>query len=140
MQRSPLRDILESGTYLYARVSRAILENIFVPNTPLHDGATVISGDTILASGCFLPLTSSNELSKDLGTRHRAALGMSETSDAMVIVVSEETGVVSIAEKGALERFVDANQLKARLSALYEEKMEKPASRKGFRFRRKRHE
>ncbi|MFR1758524.1 MAG: diadenylate cyclase, partial [Christensenellaceae bacterium] len=60
MQRSPLRDILESGTYLYARVSRAILENIFVPNTPLHDGATVISGDTILASGCFLPLTSSN--------------------------------------------------------------------------------
>ena len=140
MQRSPLRDILESGTYLYARVSRAILENIFVPNTPLHDGATVISGDTILASGCFLPLTSSNELSKDLGTRHRAALGMSETSDAMVIVVSEETGVVSIAEKGALERYVDAGQLKARLSALYEEKLEKPAARRGFPFRRKRHE
>lgn len=140
MQRSPLREILESGTYLYARVSRALLENIFVPNTPLHDGATVIERDVILASGCFLPLTSSNELSKDLGTRHRAALGMAESSDAMVIVVSEETGIVSIAEKGVLDRYVDAAQLKSRLNALYEEGSEKAVSREIFRLRRKRHD
>ena len=132
MQRSPLRDILESGTYLYARVSRAILENIFVPNTPLHDGATVISGDTIMAAGCFLPLTSSNELSKELGTRHRAALGMAEAYDALVVVVSEETGVVSVAEKGVLDRYVDAGQLRSRLNALYAEGMEKPPIARGL--------
>jgi diadenylate cyclase len=132
MQRSPLRDILESGTYLYARVSKAILENIFVPNTPLHDGAAVISGDTILAAGCFLPLTSSNELSKELGTRHRAALGMAEAYDALVIVVSEETGVISIAEKGALDRYVDAGQLRARLNALYAEGSGKPPIARGL--------
>jgi len=140
MERSPLPDILSSGTYLYARVSRALLENIFVPNTPLHDGATVISGDTILASGCFLPLTDSHELSKDLGTRHRAAVGMSENSDALVIVVSEETGVVSVAEKGVLVRHMDAEKLKEKLKSLYEEKTEKPASKPGILFRRKRHE
>ena len=140
MERSPLPDILSSGTYLYARVSRAILENIFVPNTPLHDGATVISGDTILASGCFLPLTDSHELSKDLGTRHRAAVGMSENSDALVVVVSEETGVVSIAEKGVLTRHVDAAGLKERLNALYEEKAEKSGQKQNILFWRKRHD
>ena len=140
MERSPLPDILSSGTYLYARVSRAILENIFVPNTPLHDGATVISGDTILASGCFLPLTDSHELSKDLGTRHRAAVGMSENYDALVVVVSEETGVVSIAEKGVLTRHVDAAGLKERLNALYEEKAEKSGQKQNILFWRKRHD
>ena len=139
-RQTKLGEIIKTGTVVDATPSVELIGNLFFVNSPLHDGAMIIRDGRICASGCFLPLTSSNELSKDLGTRHRAALGMSETSDAMVIVVSEETGVVSIAEKGALERFVDANQLKARLSALYEEKMEKPASRKGFRFRRKRHE
>ena len=140
MARSPLPDILASGTSLDARVSRALLENIFVPNTPLHDGATVISGSTILASGCFLPLTDSSELSKDLGTRHRAAVGMSENSDALVIVVSEETGVVSVAEKGVLVRHMDAVKLKEKLNALYEEKVEKTAQKQSSLFRRNRHE
>ncbi len=119
MQRSPLKEILDTGTYLYARVSRALLGNIFVPNTPLHDGATVIAGDQILASGCFLPLTSSDEVPKELGTRHRAAIGMSENSDAMIIVVSEETGVISIAEKGNLERYIDVVSLKRHLQEYY---------------------
>ncbi|MBQ4290769.1 MAG: DNA integrity scanning protein DisA nucleotide-binding domain protein, partial [Clostridia bacterium] len=81
--------------------------------------ATVIAGDQILASGCFLPLTSSDEVPKELGTRHRAAIGMSENSDAMIIVVSEETGVISIAEKGNLERYIDVVSLKRHLQEYY---------------------
>lgn len=137
IQRGPLRDIMDSGTYLYARVSRALLENIFVPNTPLHDGATVISGDTILASGCFLPLSNSDELSKDLGTRHRAAMGMAESTDAFVIVVSEETGTISIAERGQLYRPIQPAQLRKRLNEVYAEKQNKPAMQHPKLLRRK---
>lgn len=102
--RTGLGDIVDTGTKLDAIVSAALLENIFVVNTPLHDGATVIRNDKIVASGCFLPLTSNDEISKALGTRHRAAIGISENSDALTIIVSEETGTISLAVNGRLTR------------------------------------
>ena len=107
-----LGDILKSGTVINADISSALLENIFVPNTPLHDGAVVIRGDRIFSAGCLLPLTSNVNLSRELGTRHRAAIGMSEASDAMTIVVSEETGKISVAVNGNLTRNLNAQTLK----------------------------
>ena len=95
-QGTGLGDVFESGTILDAEVSANLLENIFVVNTPLHDGATIIKNGRIYASGCVLPLTNNNSINKKLGTRHRAAIGLSENSDALVIVVSEETGVISL--------------------------------------------
>ena len=112
-QKTGLGEILGSGTIIDARVSSALLENIFVVNTPLHDGATVIRKDRIHASGCVLPLTNNNTINKKLGTRHRAALGLSENSDALVIVVSEETGVISLAVNGKLTRNYDKEKLKS---------------------------
>lgn len=114
-KRNPLRDILESGTAMWARVSAPLLENIFVPNTPLHDGAVLIRDDLIMAAGCILPITNKQDLSQDMGTRHRAALGMSEASDALVVVVSEETGIISLAEGGRLLRYLDAAGLRSYL-------------------------
>src|SRR5699024_7997530 len=99
-----LGEYMPSGTVLDANVTRELLENIFVPNTPLHDGAVIIRGSKIITAGCVLPLTANTNLSSELGTRHRAALGLSETSDAIVVVVSEETGKISIALNGALTR------------------------------------
>ncbi len=99
-----LGDVIRTGTLIDAEVSSSLLENIFFPNTPLHDGATIIRGNRIHTAGCFLPLTSNSNLSRDLGTRHRAALGISEASDAVVVVVSEETGKISIAINGSLTR------------------------------------
>lgn len=107
-----LGEIINTGTKLDAIISSAILENIFVVNTPLHDGATIIINDRIVAAGCFLPLTDNRELNKSLGTRHRAALGISENSDALIIVVSEETGVISLAVNGKLTRNYDKTKLK----------------------------
>ncbi len=111
-RETKLGDIVKSGTVLNARVSSALLENIFVPNTPLHDGAVIIRDDKIYTAGCLLPLTSNTNLSRELGTRHRAALGMSEASDSMVIVVSEETGKISIALNGNLTRNLNDQTLK----------------------------
>lgn len=111
-QSTGLGDMFNSGTIIDARVSSALLENIFVVNTPLHDGATIIRKGKIYASGCVLPLTSNNGISKKLGTRHRAALGLSEVSDALVIIVSEETGVISLAVNGKLTRNFDKEKLK----------------------------
>lgn len=107
-----LGEIISTGTRLDAVVSSALLENIFVVNTPLHDGATIIINNRIAAAGCFLPLTENKELNKTLGTRHRAALGISENSDALIIVVSEETGVISLAVNGKLTRNYDKSKLK----------------------------
>lgn len=107
-----LGEIINTGTKLDSLVSSALLENIFVVNTPLHDGATIIRNDRIISSGCFLPLTSNNELNRALGTRHRAALGISENSDAIIIVVSEETGTISLAVNGNLTRNYDKVRLK----------------------------
>ncbi len=99
-----LGDIAAGGTPLSAQVTAELLVNIFVPNTPLHDGAVIIGSNRILAAGCVLPLTAKSDLSKELGTRHRAAIGLSENSDAIVVVVSEETGKISIALNGDLTR------------------------------------
>ena len=119
--QEPLGDIIESGTALYANVSSELLENIFTPNTPLHDGAVVIKEDTIIAAGCFLPLTVNPYLAQEVGTRHRAAIGMSEKTDALVIVVSEETGVLSCAQGGKLIRYLDGNSLRELLEGVIEE-------------------
>lgn len=107
-----LRDIMKSGTMIDAKISPQLLINIFMSNTPLHDGATIISENRIKASACFLPLTQNNSFSKELGTRHRAAIGMSEVADCVSIVVSEETGRVSIATDGELRRNVSSKELR----------------------------
>ena len=110
-----LNDIVESGTTLDADVSSELLINIFIPNTPLHDGAVIINNEKIIAAACYLPLSNSNLISKELGTRHRAAVGISERSDAIVIVVSEETGNISIVESGRIDRYFDEDSFKQRL-------------------------
>lgn len=114
-RETKLGDVIRTGTSLNAEVSSALLENIFFPNTPLHDGAVIIRGDRIYTAGCFLPLTSNSNLSRDLGTRHRAALGISEASDAIVVIVSEETGKISIALNGSLTRNLTESTLKTAL-------------------------
>ncbi len=118
-RRNTLVNIMESGTAIDSRLSAALLENIFIPNTPLHDGAVIVRGDRIAAAGCFLPLTTNNDLDLELGTRHRAALGMSETTDAVVIIVSEETGIISLAEGGKLTRYLDPQGLRRALDTIY---------------------
>ncbi|ERI95301.1 TIGR00159 family protein [Clostridiales bacterium oral taxon 876 str. F0540] len=110
--RTGLGDIIATGTKLDAAVSAALLENIFVVNTPLHDGATIIRNDRIISAGCFLPLTSNDSISKQLGTRHRAGIGISENSDALTIIVSEETGVISLAVNGTLTRNYTKDRLR----------------------------
>ncbi len=114
-----LHDIAESGTALNANISSGLLINIFIPNTPLHDGAVIISDYTIRAAGCFLPLTENNLLSKDIGTRHRAAIGMTEKSDAIALIVSEETGYISYAVEGRLYRNITMEELENLLSEIY---------------------
>ena len=111
-QKTGLGEIISSGTEIDAIVSSALLENIFVVNTPLHDGATIIRNDRIIASGCVLPLSDNSDISKKLGTRHRAAIGLSESSDSLVLVVSEETGTVSLSVNGRLTRNYDKDRLK----------------------------
>jgi diadenylate cyclase len=124
-QDTGLGDISETGTRIDSVVSTALLENIFVPNTPLHDGATIIRGDRISASGCVLPLTANKDISKSLGTRHRAALGLSEVSDALVLIVSEETGTISLALNGKLVRNYDKERLQKILVKILTSKIEK---------------
>lgn len=119
-----LQEYADTGVPLDARVTAELLVNLFTPNTPLHDGATIIRGDRLAAAGCFLPLTDNPGLPKDLGTRHRAGVGISEISDAAVIVVSEETGVISLALNGRLERHLDEQGLADRLMALTRGKVE----------------
>ncbi|RPH57559.1 TIGR00159 family protein [bacterium] len=111
-----LRTYIENGISLDAVVSYDLLINIFSPDTPLHDGAVIIQDDRLAAAACFLPLTSNPELSKEFGTRHRAALGISEETDAVAVVVSEETGVISLAVDGELHRDLDGKSLR---NALY---------------------
>ena len=113
-----LGEYMNSGTPLNAIVSKELLKNIFVPNTPLHDGAVIIRDNIIITAGCVLPLTANTNLTSELGTRHRAALGLSEASDALVIVVSEETGKISIAVNGSLTRNLTELTLKKALTKL----------------------
>lgn len=110
-----LNDVVESGSSVDAIVSREMLENIFYPKAPLHDGAVLIRDGRIHSAACILPLTKNTNISLALGTRHRAAIGMSENSDATVVVVSEETGTISVASKGNLKRDFDAITLKTEL-------------------------
>lgn len=118
-RETKLGDVIKTGTFLGAETSSELLENIFVPNTPLHDGAVIIRENKICAAGCLLPLTSNINLSRELGTRHRAALGMSENSDAAVIVVSEETGKISFAVNGTLTRNLTDTTLKLALERAF---------------------
>lgn len=119
-----LGEFISTGTMLDANVSAGLLENIFVPNTPLHDGAVIIRGSKVITAGCLLPLTANNNLSRDLGTRHRAAIGLSEVTDAVIVVVSEETGKISIALNGSLTRNLARESLEKALSKLIIQKPE----------------
>lgn len=114
-----LNDIIESGTVINANISSGLLINIFIPNTPLHDGAVIIKDYIIKAAGCFLPLTDNNLLSKDIGTRHRAAIGITERSDSIALVVSEETGYISYAVEGRLYRNIQAEEIETILHSIY---------------------
>lgn len=114
-----LNDIVETGTIIDAAISAEIIGNVFYEGAPLHDGALIFRGDRLYAAGCVLPLTQNKELSKELGTRHRAGIGITENSDALVIIVSEETGVVSIAQNGELTRFVESKKIEKILLDLY---------------------
>lgn len=107
-----IQEFVDTGVKIDGVVSSEFLVNLFIPKSPLHDGAVIIRGDRVAAAGCFLPLTQDNGLQKDLGTRHRAALGLSEVSDALVLIVSEETGVISVAKNGKLTRFLDEKSLR----------------------------
>jgi diadenylate cyclase len=113
-----LRNYIEGGIPLDATLTYDLLVSIFQPGAPLHDGAVIIQGDRIAAAACFLPLSVNPVVSKDLGTRHRAAIGVTEETDGVVIVVSEETGIISVALDGAIERGLDADRLRSRLRTL----------------------
>ena len=114
-----LTDIIESGTVINADVSAQMIENIFYKGSPLHDGAMIVRGTKLHAAGCVLPLTDNMEIPKSLGTRHRAGIGISEKSDALVLIVSEETGIITLVEDGVLERYLDGKTLEKRLLSLY---------------------
>ena len=110
-----LNDISSTGIHIDGLITSEFLLNVFIVNTPLHDGAAIIRGKRLIAAACLLPLTENRELSTELGTRHRAAIGLSEQCDALILVVSEETGTISIAENGHIMRHLDTDTLKAAL-------------------------
>lgn len=110
-----LRSYIETGISLDALLTYDLLISIFNPETPLHDGAVIIQGNRVAAAACFLPLTVNPELSRALGSRHRAAIGLSEDTDAVAVVVSEETGIISVVEEGRIRRELDGRQLKQAL-------------------------
>jgi diadenylate cyclase len=114
-----LTTIVEMGTELDAKVTKEILISIFLPYSPIHDGAAIIRSGRLIAAGCFLPLTLSSNISKSLGTRHRAAIGLTEESDAVVVVVSEETGEISMVVNGVIQNNADAPALRKTLSEIF---------------------
>ncbi|MCL5967218.1 MAG: diadenylate cyclase CdaA [Firmicutes bacterium] len=125
-RQTGLREYAATGVPLEAVVTAALLENIFVPNTPLHDGAAIIRGERVVAAGAFLPLTDSATPGSELGSRHRAALGLSEQSDAAIVVVSEETGTISLAVEGHLNRRLDDRSLRELLGQLLRARTHNP--------------
>ena len=125
----PLKEIERTGIEVDGIVTSQLLINIFEHNTPLHDGAVVIQGNRVTAATCYLPLSDNMNISKDLGTRHRAAVGISEATDALTIVVSEETGRVSVAQGGKLEKIGSAEHLRSVLRATNGEEKEAPMNR-----------
>ena len=118
-RETSLKDFIEVGTPLDAKVSRELLASIFHPTSPIHDGAVIIKGNRIAAAGCFLPITLSSELSKALGTRHRAGIGLTEETDAIGIIVSEETGFISMAMNGKLETKLDMGTMRDILTDIF---------------------
>lgn len=112
-------NILETGTYLNALISSQLLVSIFNTKSPLHDGAVIVKGNRILSAGCFLPLTQETGVDKELGTRHRAAIGITEESDVVAIVVSEETGIISVASHGQMQRYMTIEKLKEKIETVY---------------------
>lgn len=124
-----LREYIENGVQIDAEISYHLLINIFDPHTPLHDGAVIVQGDRVAAAACFLPLTVRNELDHELGTRHRAALTVSEETDALAVVVSEETGVISMAIGGELIRELDAKSLRNHLFQFLVKELNAPLGR-----------
>src|SRR3954462_14090021 len=113
-----LRNYIEGGIPLDAVLTYDLLESIFLPQSPLHDGAVIVQEDRVAAAACFLPLTVNPKLAKELGSRHRAAIGLTEENDSIAIVVSEETGDISMVADGQIERGLSADALRARLRAL----------------------
>ncbi|MCF0136561.1 MAG: TIGR00159 family protein [Lachnospiraceae bacterium] len=139
-QKVGLGEYEQTGIAVDAEISSELLINIFEKNTPLHDGAVIIRGNRVLAATCYLPLTDNSEISKELGTRHRAALGLSEVSDAKVFIVSEETGAISMAQAGKIYHGVDAAFLRKELTVRdeeEEEEAEKPLFQRLLRSRAK---
>ncbi|HNX53553.1 MAG TPA: diadenylate cyclase CdaA [Pontiellaceae bacterium] len=116
-RESETRGIQDTGTVLNSEVSAELLTSIFYPGTPLHDGGVIIGDERIIAAGCVFPLTQTDTLTSDLGTRHRAAIGLTEETDALVIVVSEETGIISVAHNGRLKRGFDGSRLRRVLTS-----------------------
>ena len=114
-----LKDFVEIGTSLDARVSKELLLSIFHPTSPIHDGAVIIKGNRVAAAGCFLPITLSSDLSKSLGTRHRAGIGLTEETDSVAIIVSEETGSISVALGGRIEEKIDMGKLRDILTEIF---------------------
>ena len=114
-----INEIIDTGIKIEGLITTEFLMNVFIPNTPLHDGAAVVRGKRLVAAGCYLPLTENRSLSSELGTRHRAAIGLSEQCDAVIIIVSEETGVVSVAENGRIERYMTHDSLRQRIRPLF---------------------
>lgn len=118
-RQSLLGEIIKTGTVIDATPSTELLGNIFFPNSPLHDGALIIREGRLIAAGCYLPLSDNFTISKEMGTRHRAGLGMSENSDAIVVIVSEETGVITVAKNGKLMRGFTEEQLVKELENIF---------------------
>jgi len=131
-RKQKLTDYAATGISLDAEVSSQLLMNIFEHNTPLHDGAVVVRGDRILAATCYLPLSDNRALSKELGTRHRAALGASENTDALIVVVSEETGAISVAREGKLYRKLGQDELQEHLARFQEKAPEEQQEKKSI--------
>lgn len=113
------RQVLESGVMMDAYISAQLIEGIFFPKAPLHDGAMVINNYKIQAAGCFLPLTQNANIPKELGTRHRAGIGITETSNVIALIVSEETGIITIAQRGKISRYADYDLLRKTLGDYY---------------------
>src|SRR5690606_21142839 len=118
-QETGMNDYIETGIPLNAEITSELLINTFIPNTPLHDGAVIIQGDEVKAAACYLPLSESPFISKELGTRHRAALGISEVTDAITIVVSEETGAISLTANGDLHRNLSLEDFEVKLRRIW---------------------
>lgn len=127
-QDTGLRNYIETGTIINAHVSKELLYSIFNNKSPLHDGAVIIQNARLISAGCVLPLSHEPDISKILGTRHRAAVGLSEISDAIIIVVSEETGQLSVAREGRLETNIDVEELRIRLLDVFRQRAENTLS------------